>query len=73
LRVCAACPTSRLNQSYELRPPWEQHLRYVPHRVRNRYNRRQSGKEEGNSESDTDAICRVREFVWHIKLYKSDH
>jgi len=20
--------------SYELRPPWEQHLRYVPHRVR---------------------------------------
>jgi len=38
LRVCAACPTPRLNQSYELRPPWEQHLRYVPHRVRNGYN-----------------------------------
>jgi len=36
--VCAACPTPRLNQSYELRPPWEQHLRYVPHRVRNGYN-----------------------------------
>jgi len=31
LRVCAACPTPRLNQSYELRPPWEQYLRYVPH------------------------------------------
>ena len=40
LRVCAACPTPRLNQSYVLRPPWEQHLRYVPHRVRNGYNRR---------------------------------
>ena len=37
-RVCVACPTPRLNQSYELRPPWEQHLRYVPHRVRNGYN-----------------------------------
>ena len=36
--MCAACPTPRLNQSYELRPPWEQHLRYVPHRVRNGYN-----------------------------------
>ena len=23
--------------SYELRPPWEQHLRHVPHRVRNGY------------------------------------
>jgi len=39
LRVCAACPTPRLNQSYELRPPWEQYLRYVPHRVCNGYNR----------------------------------
>ena len=38
LTVCAACPTPRLNQSYELRAPWEQHLRYVPHRVRNGYN-----------------------------------
>jgi len=38
LRVCAACPTPHLNQSYELHPPWEQHLRYVPHRIRNRYN-----------------------------------
>ena len=38
LSECAACPTPRLNQSYELRPPWEQHLRYVPHRVRNGYN-----------------------------------
>ena len=38
MRVCAACPTPRLNQSYELRPPWEQHLRYFPHRVRNGYN-----------------------------------
>ena len=37
--MCAACPTPHLNQSYELRPPWEQHLRYVPHRVRNGYNR----------------------------------
>jgi len=36
--VCAACPTPRLNQSYELRPPWEQRLRYVPHWVRNGYN-----------------------------------
>jgi len=43
LRVCAACPTPRLNQSYELRPPWEQHLRYVPHRVRNGYNSAQCG------------------------------
>ena len=38
LRVCAACPTPRLNQSYELRPSWEQHPRYVPHRVSNGYN-----------------------------------
>jgi len=38
LSVCATCPTPRLNQSYELRPPWERHLRYVPHRVRNGYN-----------------------------------
>ena len=37
--MCAACPTPRLNQSYVLRPPWEQHLRYVPHRVRNGYNK----------------------------------
>ena len=36
--MCAACPTPRLNQSYELRPPWEQHLRYVPHRVHNGHN-----------------------------------
>ena len=28
-----------VNQSYELRPPRELHLRYVPHRVRNGYNR----------------------------------
>ena len=34
----ATCPTPHLNQSYELCPPWEQHLRYVPHRVRNGYN-----------------------------------
>ena len=40
LKAYAACPTPRLNQSYELRPPWEQHLRYVPHRVRNGYNTR---------------------------------
>ena len=39
LSMCAACPTPLLNQSYELRPPWEQHLRYVPHRVRNGYNK----------------------------------
>ena len=38
LRVCAACPTPRLNHSYELCPPCEQHLRYIPHRVRNGYN-----------------------------------
>jgi len=38
--MCAACPTPRLNESYELRPPWEQHLRYVPHRVHNGYNTR---------------------------------
>jgi len=38
LRACAACPTPRLNQSYELRPPWEQYLRYFPRRVRNGYN-----------------------------------
>ena len=44
LRVCATCPTPRLNQSYELRPPWEQHLRSVPHRVRNGYNIRLSGR-----------------------------
>ena len=37
LRVCAACPSPSLNQSYDLRPPWEQHPRYVPHRVRNGY------------------------------------
>ena len=37
-RVRAACPTPRLDRSYELRPPWERHLRYVPHRVRNGYN-----------------------------------
>jgi len=45
MRVCAACLTPRLNQSYELRPPWEQHLRYVPHRVHNGYNRSTSDKE----------------------------
>ena len=39
LRVCAACPTPRLNLSSELRPSWEQHPRYGPHRVRNGYNR----------------------------------
>jgi len=38
LRVCAASPTPRLNQSYELRPPWEKQQRFVPHRVRNGYN-----------------------------------
>ena len=37
-RVCAACPTPRLNLSSQLRPSWEQHTRYVPHRVRNGYN-----------------------------------
>lgn len=31
------------------------------------------GKRRRNSESDMGAICRVREFVWHIKLYRSDH
>ena len=36
--MCAPCPTPRLNQSYKLRPPWEQHLIHVPHRVRNGYN-----------------------------------
>ena len=36
--VCAACPNPRLNLSSELRPFWEQHPRYVPHRVRNGYN-----------------------------------
>ena len=38
LRVCAACPTPRLNLSSELRPSWEQYPRYVPHRVRAGYN-----------------------------------
>ena len=38
LRVCAACPTPRLNLSSELHPSWEQHPRYVPHRFRNVYN-----------------------------------
>ena len=38
--MCAACPTPRLNLSSELRPSWEQHPRYLPHRVRNGYNRR---------------------------------
>jgi len=37
LRVCAACPTVRLNLSYKLCPSWEQHPRYVSHRVHNRY------------------------------------
>ena len=36
--MCAACPTPRLNLCSELRPYWEQHPRYVPHRVRNGYN-----------------------------------
>jgi hypothetical protein len=44
--VCAACPTPRLNQSYELHPPWEQQLRYVPHRIRNGYNNQKDRKEE---------------------------
>ena len=26
-----------LTRVTELRPPWEEHLRYVPHRVRNGY------------------------------------
>jgi len=38
LSVCADCLISRFNQSYELCSPWEQHLRYVPHWVRNGYN-----------------------------------
>ena len=38
LRVCAACPTPLLNLSFELRPSWKQHPRYVPHRVRAGYN-----------------------------------
>jgi len=38
LSVYAACLSPRLNLSSELRPSWEQHPRYVPHRVRNRYN-----------------------------------
>ena len=44
LRECAACPTPRLNLSPELRPSWKQHLRYVPYRVRNGYNRDKSGR-----------------------------
>jgi len=43
LRVCAACPTPRLNLSSEHRPSWEKHPRYVPHRVRNGYNRSDVG------------------------------
>ena len=39
LRVCVACPPPHLKQSYKLRPPWEQHLRYVPHWARNGYNK----------------------------------
>jgi len=42
LRVCAACPTPRLNLSSELRPSWEQHPRYVPHRVHAGYNTSQT-------------------------------
>ena len=38
LRVCAACPTPRLNLSSELLPSWEQHPRYFPHRVCSGYN-----------------------------------
>jgi len=38
LRVCAACPTPRLNLSSELHPSWEQHPRYVPRRVHAGYN-----------------------------------
>jgi len=34
-----AYPTPRLNLSSELRPFWEQHPRYVPHRVREGYNK----------------------------------
>ena len=49
LRVCAACPTPRLNQSYELRPPWEQHLRYVPHRVHNGDNSAPVHHQESNT------------------------
>jgi len=39
---CAACPNPRLNLSSELRHSWEQHLRYVPHRMRNGYKRERS-------------------------------
>ena len=39
LSVCAAWPSLHLNQSYKLRPPREQHLRYVRHRVHNGYNK----------------------------------
>jgi len=38
LRVCAACPTPRLNLSSRLCPSSERHPRYVRHRVRTRYN-----------------------------------
>ena len=57
--MCAVCPTPRLNQSYELRPPWEQHLRYVPHRVRNGY----------KSVLGTEILCSViRRVSCHRRL-----
>ena len=59
LRVCAACPNSRLNLSSELRPSWEQHPRNVPHLLRNGYNNR--------SRYTTDCNCSTRQLLLHTQ------
>ena len=81
LRVCAACPTPRLNQSYELRPPWEQHLGYVSRRVRNGYNNTdilESGKEStqalrGSRAAPPDLYCTLimQRETERIEVYSS--
>jgi len=68
LRVCAACPTLRLNLSSELSPSWEQHPRYVPHRVRYGYNHNTNGNYPPRSKllDETRALILERNFrrVW---------
>ena len=70
MSVCAACPTPSLNQSYELRPPWGQNLRYVPHRVRNGYGTAQvAGFHTVNSSNGLT----IDTSTWQLKICLPQH
>jgi hypothetical protein len=30
-------------------------------------------RRRGDSQNDTGVICKEKQFVWHIKLFKSEH